>query len=141
MSHFASTETDCNLDAVAVLQKLFSLIYFCFKVVRIDLQGETDLFNFHRLLFFLCFLFTFGLLKAVLAIVHDLAHRRHCFWRNIDQIQVFPLRNLESFLGAHNSQRAAVGTNYADFLFSDFFIDRHFLFANGKAPPKHLKSK
>lgn len=52
MSHFASTETDCNLDAVAVLQKLFSLIYFCFKVVRIDLQGETDLFNFHRLLFF-----------------------------------------------------------------------------------------
>ena len=43
MSHFASTETDCNLDAVAVLQKLFSLIYFCFKVVRIDLQGETDL--------------------------------------------------------------------------------------------------
>ena len=139
MSHLTSAEADCNLYSVPMFQKLLGLIDLGFKVVCIDFQRQTNFFNFHCLLLFLCFFLAFGLLKAILAVVHNFAHRRYSFRRNVDEIQIFLACQLQSIPGAHNAQRAAICADDADFLLSDFFIDRHFLFANGKAPPKHLK--
>ncbi len=94
----AELETDGHLDLVAAFQELYSLIDFRVEVASVDLRGHSDFFDFDYLLVLSGFLFSLGLLEAVLAVIHDFAYRRICRGRNFNKIKLFLVRNLLRFL-------------------------------------------
>ena len=112
-----------NLDLISALQELDCLSGFCIKVMGINGGEHSDLLDINDLLIFSCFLFTLSLFKAIFAVIHDLAYRRNSLRRNFYQIQILFCRKLLSVPCGHKTELTSVGTDYSDFLVTDFFID------------------
>ncbi len=123
MGHFTAAEADGHLEFVPGLQEFDGLVDLGIEVVFVDFQRQTHLFEFDGVLVFTGFLFALGLLEFVLAVVHDLTHRRLCLRCDFDQVQVFLFGNGQSFSGRHDPELFAVGGNDSDFLVADGPVD------------------
>ena len=110
-------------ELVTLLQALGSLVHLGVEVVGVDVQGKADLLEFNHFLVLLGFLFLFQLFEAEFAVIHDLAYRRNSLRRNFYQIQILFCRKLLSVPCGHKTELTSVGTDYSDFLVTDFFID------------------
>lgn len=69
-------EPNGHLDTISVLQKLLGVLDLDVKIIGVNTGRHANLFDFRHMLVFLCLFFLFGLFKAELPVVHDLAHRR-----------------------------------------------------------------
>ena len=68
------------------------------------------------------FLFLLALLKAELAVIHQLAHRRDCLGRDLDQIQALLVGDLQCLCGRHDAELFALGADQPDLLVVDVLI-------------------
>ena len=64
-----------------------------------------------------------GIPAPIRNVIHDLAYRRNSLRRNFYQIQILFCRKLLSVPCGHKTELTSVGTDYSDFLVTDFFID------------------
>ena len=103
--------------------------------MHIDLRRKADLFDFHNALIFLGFLLFFSLLKAELAIVHDLADGGIGLGGDVHQVESLFFGGIQRLLKGHDPQLLALAVDQPDFLFPDFLVDLMFHDANVKAPP------
>ena len=78
------------------------------------------------------FLLALALLELVLAVVHQLAHRRRCLRRDLYQIQALLLCGTQRLLAGHNAQLLAVFADEADLLIPDLFIEFMLYLANNR---------
>ena len=123
VSHLASAETKCHLHAVALGEELPCSIDLSLEIVCIDVRGHTDLFNLHCVLLLLGVFFFSGLLVLVLAVVNDLAYRRLCTGRDLDQVEFSFFSQFSRFRRGHDAQHLAVGTDHSNFSVTNLFID------------------
>ena len=86
MRHLTAAEADGHLDAVAGRKELLGLVHLGIKIVGINVQGKPGLLHLYGLLVLPGFLFALGLLETELAVVDDLAHRRHSLRRNYGMV-------------------------------------------------------
>ena len=123
MRHLTATEPNCHLDAVSVLQELQCALDFYVKVIGVDAGRHTDFLDLSHMLVLLGLFFLLGLLKAELAIVHDLAHRRGGIGGDLYQIQSQIVGLRKCISGRHDAKLFASGSNYTDFLVSDILVE------------------
>ena len=133
--HFSAAEADRDLDPVSVSKELERALELCVQIVLADAGGHADLLDLHDALVLLGFLFALGLLKAVLAVVHDLADGGLCHRRYLDQVKLLLLRNFHGGLRGHYSKLLAVVADNAYFLVEDLFIDLMIHACDCKTPP------
>ena len=123
VSHLASAETKCHLHAVALGEELPCSIDLGLEIVGIDVRGHTDLLDLHSVLLLLgVFLFS-GLLILILAVIDDLAYRRLCSWRDLNQIEISFFSQFSCFRRRHDAQHLAFGADHSNFSVTDLFID------------------
>ena len=135
MRHFSAAEADRDLDPVSVSKKLERALELRVQVVLADSWRHADLLDLHDALVLLGFLFTLGLLKAVLAVIHDLADGGLCHRGYLDQIKLLFLRDFHGGLRGHYSKLLAVVAYNAYFLVEDLFIDLMIHACDCKTPP------
>ena len=126
MGHFTTTETNRDLDAVAVLQELLGILQLDVEVVGVDAGRHTDFLDLDHTLVFLGFLFLLQLLEAELAIIHDLADRGDCIGSNLDQVQILFICHSLCIGRRHDAQLGTVVANNPNFLISDLLIELMF---------------
>ena len=78
------------------------------------------------------FLFLLAALEPVLAIVHELAHRRRGLGGNLHQVQSLFLGDVQTLRRGHNAQLFAVFADEADLLIPDLFIEFMLYLANNR---------
>nr|DAY57724.1 MAG TPA: hypothetical protein [Caudoviricetes sp.] len=78
------------------------------------------------------FLFLLAALEPVLAIVHELAHRRRSLGGNLHQVQSLFLGDVQTLRRGHNAQLFAVFADEADLLIPDLFIEFMLYLANNR---------
>ena len=122
VAHLAAAELHDNTDLIARGQKLLGLIELRLVVVRVDTTGKLNLLDLNDLLLLLGFLLSLLLLEAELTVVHDLAHGGCGLGGDHDQIQLFLIRELEGFLGAHDSEGLSVCGDDPDLLEVDLLV-------------------
>ena len=83
----ASAEADGHLDFVAVRKELDGLLGFDLHIANVDGCGKARFLELDDLLILPLFLFALAHLKAIFAVVHELADRGIAVWRDFDQIQ------------------------------------------------------
>ena len=110
VGHLTAAEADGDLHTVAVSQELLGRADFGVEVANVDTGGHADLFDFHHMLVLLGFLFLLGLLKAELAVVHELAHRGNCIGGDLHQVQTGLVGITLSLGSGHNAQLTAVSS-------------------------------
>ena len=93
------------------------------EVTDVDLQGQTNLFRFHRLLILTVLFLPLGLLVTVLAVIHDLADRGLGLGSDLHQIQTAIIGNLLRVTGAHDPQLLAVGGDDTKLFIPNLFIE------------------
>ena len=71
-------------------------------------------------------------LEPVLAIVHELAHRRRGLGGNLHQVQSLFLSDVQTLRRGHNAQLFAVFADEADLLIPDLFIEFMLYLANNR---------
>ena len=123
MGHFTAAEADGDLDLVTGFQELDGVVHLGIKVVFVDFQRQAHFLEFDRVLVLARFLLTLRLLEFVLAVVHDLAHRRFRLRCDLDQVQVFLFGNTQRVAGRHDAQLFTVCGNDADFFVTDGSVD------------------
>lgn len=136
MCHFSAAEANCDLQPVAVFQKLLSVFQLYVEIVFADAGRHTDFLDLHNVLVAASFLFPLELLEAVLAVIHDLADGRLGTRRDHDKIQTFLHRDLQRRFGTHNAELFALVADESDLLFINFFIDLMSRVTDRKTPPK-----
>ena len=137
MGHVPAAEPNRHLDTIAFLQELLRILDLDIKIIGVDARGHADFFDLRHMLVLLCLFFLFGLFKAELSVIHDLAHRWGCVGRNLHQIHAQIIGLIQGVTGRHDAKLFAGGTNDADFLISDVLIELMVLFAD----MKHLQQK
>ena len=135
VSHLSAAETNSDLAAVTVGQELLSIALLDIEVIDVNAGGHPDFLDLHHTLVLAGFLLSLGLLKAVLAVIHDLADRGHGIGRDLDQVQVLLLGDAQSFQRGHNAQLFTGLRDQSNLLVADFFIDLMSISSDGKAPP------
>ena len=128
VAHLTSAELHDHADLVTRGQELLGLVHLGLIVVGVDAAGQLDLLELHGLLLLLGFLLSLLLLKAELAVVHDLAHGGSCHGCDHDQIQFLLIGDLEGFLGAHDSKGLSIGGYDSDLLRGDFLVEESLSF-------------
>ena len=78
------------------------------------------------------FLLPLALLKLVLAVVHQLAHRGHSLRRDFYQIQTALVCDVQGLLCGNNAHLFASLTDEADLLIADFLVQFMLQLANGR---------
>ena len=126
MGHFTATEADSHLDTVAFLQELLCILQLDVEVVGVDIGRHTDFLDLHHFLVLLVFLFLLHLLEAELAVIHDLADRGSRVGRDLHQIQILFIGQLQSIFSGHNTKLFAVIANDTNFLIPDLLIELMF---------------
>ena len=91
--------------------------------MSIDAEAETDLFDLNNVLIFPGFLFFLELVEAEFAVVHDLADRRNGIGRDLDQVKLLLFGHFQGSLRRDDSDHRAVGSDEADFLIPNVFIE------------------
>ncbi len=99
VGHLTAAEAHSDLDAVAFLEELHRVSHFNVQVVRVDAGGHTDLLDLDDTLILTGFLFLLELVKAELAVVHDLAHGRDGVGRDLYEIKLLFLCHSQRGLG------------------------------------------
>ena len=123
VSHFATTKTQSDLYLVAVFQKLEHVTHLDVIVIGIGVGSEFNLFDLDDLLLFPRFGFAFLRFVFEFAEIHDLAHGRVGVGRNFDQIKPSLFGHFHGAFGCHNAGIFAVGTDQADFIRTDIFVN------------------
>ena len=123
MGHLTTAEAHSDLDTVAILQEFHRTAHFGVQVVGVDARRHTDLFDLNDVLIFPGFLFFLELVEAEFAVVHDLADRRNGIGRDLDQVKLLLLGHFQGSLGRDDSDHRAVGSDEADFLIPNVFIE------------------
>ena len=80
-------------------------------------------------------LFPFGLLKAVLAVVHELAHGGLGGGGNLNQVQTGLVGTDLCLSGGHDAQLGAVGADEPDLPVANLLVDLMSRISYGHAPP------
>ena len=76
MGHLSAAETDGNLDLVSVVEETDRMISFRLEVVGINVERQTDLFDFNYALVLFRFFFTLCLFETVFTVIDDFAYGR-----------------------------------------------------------------
>ena len=139
MCHLSSAEHNDNLDLIPVGKKTLCVVYAGVEVMRVDTAGELNLLDLNDLLLFACFLFLFIALEAELAVVHCACNGGHCLGSDKHKVKSSVIRVGLCGVKALNAKLLALFTDKTDFLCSYFVIDKQFLSADGKAPPRKIK--
>lgn len=116
MTELTAPEADGDLNLVAVLQEADGVVALGFKIVGIDAEAQTNLFDLNRFLILSGFLFPFGLLEAILTVVHYLANGRNGVGRNVDKIEIFCVGRIDRLIDGQDSELRAVRIDDTDFL-------------------------
>ena len=82
------------------------------------------------MLVFSCFLFALILLKAIFAVVHDLAHGRGGLGSDLNEVKIALVGYTLSVGGGHDAELGSVGTYNTQFPVADLFVDLMFLLAD-----------
>ena len=106
-----------------MLDEFDRIIELSVKVMGIDVERKTNLFDFNGMLILSGFFFSFCLLKAIFSVVHDLADRRIALGSNLDEIEIFLLCDRECLFRGHDTELLTVRANNSQFLVADFFVD------------------
>ena len=123
MRHLSASEAHRDLEAVALVEELLAVFQLGVEVVRVDAGGHAYLLDLDNALILLGFLLLLGLLKAELAVVHNLADRGIGARSDLDQIEVMLGGDLQSFLCGHDTELFALSTYQAHFLVKYLFVD------------------
>jgi len=126
MGHFTATEPDRHFDAVAFLQELLGVLQLDVEVVGIDVGRHTNFLDLDHTLILLGFFFLLQLLKAELAIIHDLANRGHRVGCDLDQVQILFICHSLCICRGHDTQLGTICTNNPNFLIADLLIELMF---------------
>ncbi len=139
VTHLTAAKTDGDLDFVAAFHETDGVTHLGLEIGNVGVQAEAHLFDLHHALIFAGFLFALGLLKAVLAVVHNAADGGLSVGRDLDQIQFTLVGEFLRLASGHHAELFAVGADHADFRVADLFIDLCFFFfrSDGKTPPKY----
>ena len=130
MGDFTAAEADGNLDLVAALEETAGVADLDVQIVNVDAGGQSDLLDLDNALILAGFLLALGLLKAVLAVIHDAANRGLCLRSDLYKIHALFNCDPQRFLRGNDAQLIAVSADQTDFLVADFFIDLMFHAAN-----------
>ena len=123
MRHFTAAEPNGHLDSIAVLQELQCALDLDIEVVGVDTGRHPNFLDFGHMLILLGLFFLFGLFKAELAVVHDLAHRGGGIGRDLYQVQPLIISSCKRIPGGHDTKLFTCGVDHADFLVSDILIE------------------
>jgi len=123
VGHLTTAEPQRDLYLVTIVQKLEHVTHFDLIVIGICVRSELDLFDLDDLLLFAGFRFALLGLVFEFAEIHDLAHGRIGIGRDLDQVQTRFLGHFHGATGRDNPDVFAVGTNQADFVRADIFVN------------------
>ena len=84
------------------------------------------------------FLLPFALLKAVLAVVHELTHRRDRLGRDLYQVQALFISDAQGLICGHNAQLFSAAADQAQFLVSNVLIQLMHCNANNRSTSYHI---
>lgn len=107
----ATTEHDRDLDLVALLEEPNDVTLLGVIVVRVDLRPELHFLDDRVRLVLARLTGLHGRLVLELAVVHELADRRACGRRDLDQVEVVLLRELKRLGKRHDADLLAAGTD------------------------------
>ena len=120
--HLTTAETNRNLDAIAVGNKFLCIFQLRVEIAHIDVGRHTDFFDLDHMLIFAGFFLALALLKAELAVIHELADGRSCLRGYFHQVEPLLLSDLQSFCGRNDAELCAIVANETNFFIRDFLI-------------------
>ena len=123
MRHFTPAEAHRDLHAVTFLQEFHRVAHFHIQVVRVDARGHADLLDLDDALILPGFLFLLELVKAELAVVHDLAHGGNGVGRDLHKVELLLLCLGQRLLCGDDAEHGAVRCDQADLLIPDLLIE------------------
>src|SRR5690606_24517175 len=118
-----ATEHDGDLDLVPRLQEPHDVTLLGLVVVRVDLRSELDLLDDRLCLVPARLPGLHGGLVLVLAVVHELAHGRTRRGRDLDQVEIGLLGELQGILDRDGADLLAVRADEANLRHTDAFVD------------------
>jgi len=139
MRHFASAESNTDLNLVAILKKTLCMINFNVQIVVTDTDGKPKLLDINNFLILTCFFFTLRLLKSEFTVVHNAAYGGDGLRSDLYKIQAFGDGEVLGFLDRHDTELSSILTDNTYFFVSDLLIDLMLNTANANAPPKLIK--
>lgn len=139
MLNLTAAETQGNLYLISATEETARVVLLGLKIVLLNANTELNFLDGNDLLILPCVLFPFCLLKAVLAVIHNLTDGGICLGRNLYKIQSLVIRDLLCIAGGLNPQLCAVGINQANLSVSDLFVELKLFCADGKTPPNKKK--
>ena len=120
----AAAEADCNLDLVAILQKLDGVFQLELKIVVVRLGTHPDTFQVAALLLLVGIAVLLGLFILMFAVIHDLANRWRGSRGHLDQIQSALPRQGERISHGHYSVLHVLVIDKADVAHSNWKVTR-----------------
>ena len=135
MCHFPAPETDRNLDLVSVLQKLLRLTEPDVEIVYANANAELQFLCFHNTLVLTGLFITFGLFKAVFAVIHNTAYGRASLRGNLHKVKSFVKCNFLRVLNGHDAKLGTVLINEADFAVLNRLVDLMLYITDAETPP------
>lgn len=127
MAQLAAAEPNRNLHLVPVLQETQGVFHLRVEVADIRIESQTHFLHFHDVLILPGFLFPFGLLKPILAVVHDPAYRRLGGRGNLHQVEILLIGQSLGFPRGHDSQLFPIVADEAHLTVTDLLVDLQFL--------------
>ena len=118
-----TAEHDRDLDLVAGPEEPDDVALLGLVVVLVDLGTKLHLLDDHVRLVAACLTGLLGVLVLELPVVHELAHRGACRRRDLDEVEVGLLGELERFVRRHDAHGLAVGSHEPDLGNPDPVVD------------------
>ena len=122
MRHFTPTETDHDLDAVALGQEAAHIAHLDLVVARVGHRAELDFLDLDLLLLLLGLGSLLLLLEAELAEVHDLADRWIGIGLDFDQIQSGLFSQAQGLVARKHAEHLAIGADHAHLQHADIAV-------------------
>src|SRR5688572_4371485 len=123
MARLAPSEHDRDLDLRPLVQEADDVALLRLVVVDSDLWSELDLLDVDRNLVLAGELGLLLLLVAVLPVIHDLGYGRVGLRRDLDEIEILPVRILERLRGRLHSHLLPVFVDEPHLLSPDVLVD------------------
>lgn len=123
VGHFPAPEADGDLNAVAIGQEPLGVADLDIEIIDVDSRGHTHFFDLDDPLVFLCLLVPLGLLKAILAVIHELADGGDSVGGNFHQVQVGFAGFCHGLCQGHDTELFTLGGDQAHFLVVNFLVD------------------
>ena len=108
--------------------KFESVVELGVKIMGVDVEREANLLDLNDMLILSGFLFSLCLLKAIFAVVHDLADRRLRLRSNLYQIKILLFSDMQRVPGGHYSELLAVRADNSQLFVTNFLINLSILF-------------